>query len=153
MVRNYSQNFQKVKGATEITTPIKNQKITNFHQRHNSISNNQKCASSRGSRRNISAIRINRGKTKEGSTNNILKSNNRDNSITQGGENSLLDDGMKNRFVLGTEASPSRGRILTINQMQLQQIKKNELNVLLNAKNKKRQQLLDKANERKNDDL
>ena len=165
LVRNYSQNF-KNQNNSDVNTPIK--KGNNNHYRYhangtNSATNiynyNKKCTSSKGTRKNISAIKINNGR--------VMKNLNKQNSVTQiNYDNSIIEvdnstDGCNmqkllnnSKQILGTETNtgPNSVRLITMNQ-GLPQMKKSELNNILNEKNKKRQQLLDKINNIKQDCL
>ena len=165
LVRNYSQNF-KNQNNSDVNTPIK--KGNNNHYRYhsngtNSATNiynyNKKCTSSKGTRKNISTIKINNGR--------VMKNLNKQNSVTQiNYDNSIIEvdnstDGCNmqkllnnSKQILGTETNtgPNSVRLITMNQ-GLPQMKKSELNNILNEKNKKRQQLLDKINNIKQDCL
>ena len=174
LVRNYSQNFKNHRAHNspgEIETPVKKGNPNNHYRYHsngtNSTSNiynyNKKCASSKGSRKNInSAIRLNSNNNKGNKINpnkqtNITQVNYVDNSIVEidnSNEGDTLKKVLNNKQILGTDSNnpPNSVRLTTINQM-IPQVKKSELNNLLNEKNKKRQQLLDKINNIKQDCL
>ena len=96
-----------------------------------------------------------------------MKNLNKQNSVTQiNYDNSIIEvdnstDGCNmqkllnnSKQILGTETNtgPNSVRLITMNQ-GLPQMKKSELNNILNEKNKKRQQLLDKINNIKQDCL